>query len=68
MADALAEQLGLRGNSTADGMENRRDKRVQQEAVRLAGARSVRSACGKCWPEVKAFAEQEGLGSGRAWS
>ena len=29
VADALAEFMGLRGNSTADGMDNRRDKRVQ---------------------------------------
>jgi len=29
VTDALAEFMGLRGNSTADGMDNRRDKRVQ---------------------------------------
>ena len=59
VADALAESMGLRGNSTAHGMENRRDKRVQQEAVKAAGLRSVRSACGTKWSEVAAFASQE---------
>ena len=52
VADALAEFLNLRGNSIADGMENRRDKRVQQEAVKAAGLRSVRSACGTSWSEA----------------
>lgn len=59
VADALAEFMGLRGNSTADGMDNRRDKRVQQNAVKKAGLRSVRSACGTTWSEVASFAEQE---------
>ena len=59
VADALAEELQLRGNSTSEGMENRRDKRVQQEAVRLAGRRSVRSACGKAFKEVLPFVESE---------
>lgn len=61
VADALAEFLNLRGNSIADGMENRRDKRVQQEAVKAAGLRSVRSACGTSWSEVSDFAAQEAL-------
>lgn len=59
VTDALAEFMGLRGNSTADGMDNRRDKRVQQTAVKNAGLRSVRSACGTTWSEVADFAEQE---------
>ena len=59
VADALAELMGFRGNSIADGMENRRDKRVQQEAVKAAGLRSVRSACGTKWSEVSDFAKQE---------
>jgi biotin carboxylase len=59
VADALAEQMGLRGNSTANGMENRRDKRVQQDAVKKAGLRSVRSACGTAWEEVVSFTDTE---------
>jgi biotin carboxylase len=55
VADALAEHMGLRGNTTKNGMENRRDKRIQQEAVAKAGLRSVRSACGKTWDEVAEF-------------
>merc|ERR1712039_148083 len=50
---------GVRGNSTANGMENRRDKRVQQEAVKASGLRSVRSACGTTWDEVAAFTATE---------
>jgi hypothetical protein len=46
VADALSEFLGLRGNTTADGMQNRRDKQVQQDAVKAAGMRAVRSVCG----------------------
>eukprot|EP00438_Fugacium_kawagutii_P001353 Skav232145 [mRNA] locus=scaffold1040:22588:24689:- [translate_table: standard] len=57
VADALAEFMGLRGNSTADGMDNRRDKRVQQNAVKKAGVRSVRSACGTTWSEDGIFGE-----------
>jgi hypothetical protein len=59
VCDALAEHMGLRGNSIANGMENRRDKRVQQEAVKEAGLRSVRSTCGTKWEEVAAFTEEE---------
>eukprot|EP00425_Heterocapsa_triquetra_P036439 CAMPEP_0195066106 /NCGR_PEP_ID=MMETSP0448-20130528/11546_1 /TAXON_ID=66468 /ORGANISM="Heterocapsa triquestra, Strain CCMP 448" /LENGTH=439 /DNA_ID=CAMNT_0040097293 /DNA_START=56 /DNA_END=1375 /DNA_ORIENTATION=- len=59
VCDALSEHLGLRGNSTANGMENRRDKRVQQDAVKAAGLRSVRSACGTVWDDVVAFTETE---------
>jgi len=59
VTDALAEHMGLRGNSTQNGMENRRDKCVQQEAVARAGLRSVRSACGKTWDEVAAFTRTE---------
>jgi biotin carboxylase len=59
VADALAERMGLRGNSTKNGMENRRDKRVQQEAVSKAGLRSVRSACGTNWDDVAEFTRTE---------
>lgn len=59
LADALSEHMGLRGNTTQRGMANRRDKQVQQDAVKAAGMRSVRSVCGKDWTEVKAFTETE---------
>merc|ERR1740138_645820 len=59
VTDTLAEHMGLRGNSTANGMENRRDKRVQQDAVEASGLRSVRSACGTQWEDVAAFTEEE---------
>jgi len=55
LAEALAEHMGLRGNTTENGMENRHDRRVQQEAVTNAGLRSVRSACGKTWDDVAEF-------------
>ena len=59
VTDALSELMGLRGNTTKDGMENRRDKQVQQDAVKAAGLRSVHSVCGKDWEEVKGFTEIE---------
>jgi hypothetical protein len=59
LADAISEHMGLRGNSTGNGMSNRRDKQVQQDAVKAAGLRSVRSACGKTWDDVSAFCESE---------
>ncbi|CAK9091852.1 Dapdiamide A synthase (ATP-dependent N-fumaramoyl-DAP-amino acid ligase) [Durusdinium trenchii] len=59
VADALAEQMGLRGNSIKGGLENRGDKQVQQDAVKAHGLRSVRSVCGKAWEEVQAFTETE---------
>ena len=61
LADALSEHMGLRGNTTTGGMANRRDKQVQQDAVRDFGLRSVRSVCGRAWQEVKDFAETEVL-------
>lgn len=59
LADALSEHMGLRTNGTANGMENRRDKYFQQEAVRAAGLRAVREAVGKEWHEVEAFCHTE---------
>lgn len=59
VADAFSEFLGLRGNTTADGMQNRRDKQVQQDAVKAAGLRAVRSVCGRNWDEVRHFTETE---------
>ena len=51
--------MGLRGNTTAGGVKNRRDKQMQQEAVKSAGLRSTRSVCGHTWWEVKGFTEAE---------
>lgn len=59
VADALAEHMNLRGNGTKNGMSNRRDKRVQQEAAAAAGLRSVRSACGTTWSDVSSFCKSE---------
>eukprot|EP00425_Heterocapsa_triquetra_P039836 CAMPEP_0195080020 /NCGR_PEP_ID=MMETSP0448-20130528/21828_1 /TAXON_ID=66468 /ORGANISM="Heterocapsa triquestra, Strain CCMP 448" /LENGTH=447 /DNA_ID=CAMNT_0040112929 /DNA_START=117 /DNA_END=1460 /DNA_ORIENTATION=- len=61
VTDALSEHMGLRGNTTKNGMENRRDKRVQQDAVKAAGLRSVRSACGTVWEQVEDFTKTEEL-------
>ncbi|CAK9098287.1 unnamed protein product [Durusdinium trenchii] len=59
VADALSEHMGLRGNTTAGGMANRRDKQVQQDAVKAHGLRAVRSVCGRSWDDVKAFSDTE---------
>lgn len=59
LTDALSEYMGLRGNTTAGGVKNRRDKQMQQEAVKSAGLRSTRSVCGHTWWEVKGFTEAE---------
>jgi len=60
VAENLAELLGLRGNSTAAGFHNRRDKRFQQEQVQRAGLRSVRQLQSATWTtEVAAFCERE---------
>ena len=42
VCDKLTEFLKMRGNTTANGMENRRDKMVQQNAVKKTGVRAVR--------------------------
>jgi len=59
----IAENMGtlrsMRGNSTADGFENRRDKKFQQEKVGEAGLRSVRGLQADTWPEVTSFCEKE---------
>ena len=59
MTENLSDLLGLRGNSTSGGFENRRDKKFQQEKVKEAGLRSVRQLQGTAWTaEVAAFCEQ----------
>mmetsp|Transcript_30079 Transcript_30079/g.70042 ORF Transcript_30079/g.70042 Transcript_30079/m.70042 type:complete len:538 (-) Transcript_30079:736-2349(-) len=60
VCDALAEYMQLPGNGTANGMENRRDKTVQQDSLRKTGVRAVRGVSGKVWKgEVEAFVASE---------
>lgn len=61
ITDAVSEIMGLRTNGTAGGMENRRDKSVQQEAARASGVRACREACGKTWASVSSFCDQESM-------
>lgn len=55
--DALSEELGLLSNGTQ--VENRRDKKVQQELIKKAGLRSIRQAAGKSVDEVRGFLQAE---------
>ena len=57
LADGLSEELDLLSNGTA--IENRRDKKVQQELIKDAGLRSVRQKAGKCLEDVKEFLKTE---------
>lgn len=57
LADALSETLGLRTNGAQ--MQNRRDKKLQQELVKAAGLRSVRQACGTKLCEIQEFLRNE---------
>ena len=57
LADALSEELGLLTNGTK--IENRRDKKVQQELIKQAGLRSIRQQAGKSFAEVRDFLEKE---------
>jgi hypothetical protein len=59
-ADKLSEELGVCTNGTFPGGD-RRNKSVQQKAVKAAGLRAVREACGKTWEEVASFVETEPL-------
>lgn len=62
VADALSEYMGCRSNGTDGGaMKDRRDKSIQQNAVRASGLRACREACGHVWEEVAAFASSEPL-------
>lgn len=56
-ADALSETLGLMTNGTY--IQNRRDKKIQQELVAAAGLRSVRQAGGTEFSQVEAFLKAE---------
>lgn len=59
IAENMGTLRGMRGNSTADGFENRRDKKFQQEKVKESGLRSVRQLQADTWPEVTSFCEKE---------
>ena len=58
VTDALSEALNLRGNGTLSS-GHRRDKWVQQEALKAAGVRYARTVCGTTWKQVATFAERE---------
>jgi len=51
-------ELGLVSNGVF-ALGDRRNKSVQQRAVKAAGLRAVREACGKVWSEVEEFVRSE---------
>ena len=56
MTDALSEVLQLQGNGTlSEG--HRRDKLLQQEAVKAAGLRFARTMSGTSWEEARNWGE-----------
>lgn len=57
VADVLSEAMGLLSNGTE--VENRRDKKVQQELIRAAGMRSVRQAGSDKFENVEEFLRTE---------
>lgn len=57
LADALSEKLGLLSNGTQ--VQNRRDKKVQQELIKEAGLRAVRQCAGSCFADVEDFLRNE---------
>mmetsp|Transcript_10359 Transcript_10359/g.30408 ORF Transcript_10359/g.30408 Transcript_10359/m.30408 type:complete len:492 (+) Transcript_10359:54-1529(+) len=58
LADKLSLELGVLSNGIFPGGD-RRNKSVQQQAVKAAGLRAVREACGKAWSEVEDFVKSE---------
>merc|ERR1719210_934053 len=60
LADHLSLELGVVSNGIFAGGD-RRNKSVQQRAVKAAGLRAVREALGKKWEEVESFIEKEPL-------
>merc|ERR1712227_875245 len=58
LADLLSLELGMRTNGPFSGGD-RRNKSVQQKAVKAAGLRAVREALGTQWSEVQDFVKQE---------
>ena len=56
----MAEYLGLRGNTIKYGMDNRRDKSVQQDALAATGVRAVRGVARTVWEgDMEAFIDSE---------
>eukprot|EP00441_Pelagodinium_beii_P044186 CAMPEP_0197651852 /NCGR_PEP_ID=MMETSP1338-20131121/34091_1 /TAXON_ID=43686 ORGANISM="Pelagodinium beii, Strain RCC1491" /NCGR_SAMPLE_ID=MMETSP1338 /ASSEMBLY_ACC=CAM_ASM_000754 /LENGTH=516 /DNA_ID=CAMNT_0043226603 /DNA_START=126 /DNA_END=1676 /DNA_ORIENTATION=- len=60
LADHLSVELKVRTNGIFDGGD-RRNKSVQQRAVKAEGLRAVREALGSTWDEVSDFVDQEPL-------
>lgn len=58
LADKLSLELGVRTNGMF-ALGDRRNKSVQQKAVKAAGLRAVREALGTEWGEVEAFVDSE---------
>jgi len=58
LADYLSVELKVRTNGIFP-LGDRRNKSVQQRAVKAAGLRAVREALGATWDEVAAFVDQE---------
>jgi len=58
LADKLSTELKVRSNGIFS-IGDRRNKSVQQKAVKAAGMRAVREALGKKWSAVEAFVESE---------
>ena len=54
VTDALSEALNLRGNGTLSS-GHRRDKWVQQEALKAAGVRHARTVCGATWKQARLY-------------
>ena len=61
LCDQLTEYMKLRGNGTAGGKwDNRRDKMVQQNALRDTGVRAVRGLDGVVWEgPIASFVDTE---------
>merc|ERR1719401_3195876 len=60
LADSLSYELKVVSNGIFSGGD-RRNKSVQQKAIKAAGLRAVREACGKTYSEVSSFVESEAL-------
>ena len=54
ITDALSEALNLLGNGTLSS-GHRRDKWVQQEALKAAGVRCARTVCGTTWKQARLY-------------
>lgn len=58
LADKLSCELNVVSNGIFSGGD-RRNKSVQQKAIKAAGLRAVREACGKAYSEVERFVQNE---------